>query len=299
MDRNFAVAGIGELLWDVFPDGKRLGGAPVNFCYHCDQLGATGCPVSATGADGLGAEIRDVLAAENVTDEFVAEDPLHPTGTVQVTLDENGKPSYEICEGVAWDFVPMSANLRELAQKIDAVCFGSLAQRNAASRSTIHQFLGAMRDDALKIFDINLRQHFYSKEIIEASLQHCNILKLSDEELPVLAGMFGIAGSVGQQLESLRAKFDLKLIAYTRGPDGSLLVSSEQTSNHAGCPGAAINSVGAGDSFTAALCMGLLNQKNLEECNEHANRVATFVCSQDGATPTLPAELIKGVLSHA
>jgi fructokinase len=294
MNRNFVVAGIGELLWDVFPDGKRLGGAPVNFCYHCDQLGATGFPVSAVGADELGAEIRALLASKNVTDEFVAEDPLHPTGTVQVTLDGNGKPSYEICEGVAWDFVPMTGKLRALAQKTDAVCFGSLAQRNGASRAAIHEFLQEMRDDALKIFDVNLRQSFFSKEIIEASLRHCNILKLSDEELPVLAGLFGVEGADGQQLGALLDQFDLKLVAYTRGPDGSLLVSKDETSDHAGCPGEAVNSVGAGDSFTATLCMGLLNQKSLDECNEHANRVATFVCSQDGATPELPGELIKG-----
>ncbi len=292
MGKSFVAAGVGELLWDIFPAGKRLGGAPVNFSYHCHQLGATGYPVSAVGNDELGAEIRDVLVAKSLPDEFVAMDETHPTGTVQVTL-ENGKPSYEICEGVAWDTIPMSGELESLARKTDAVCFGSLAQRNDVSRATIHVFLGAMRQDALKIFDVNLRQAFFSKEIVEASLEHSNILKLSDEELPVLAEMFGISGSVPEQLEALREKFDLKLVAYTRGPDGSLLVAADEASDHPGCPGEAINSVGAGDSFTATLCMGLLNGKPLSEINEHANRVATFVCSQDGATPVLPAALLE------
>jgi len=308
--KRYTVVGVGELLWDIFPEGKRLGGAPVNFSYHCHQLGATGYPVSAVGNDELGAEIRDVLVAKNVSDQFVAMDETHPTGTVQVTL-ENGKPSYEICEGVAWDHIPMSGpelcesafgrpketNRREvekletLAQKTAAVCFGSLAQRNDVSRATIHAFLGAMRPEALKIFDVNLRQAFFSKEIIEASLAHSNILKLSDEELPVLAEIFGIVGTVSEQLEALREKFDLKLVAYTRGPDGSLLVTAGETDDHSGCPGEAINSVGAGDSFTATLCMGLLGKKPLAEINDHANRVATFVCSQDSATPVLSGDL--------
>jgi fructokinase len=292
MDKSFVVAGVGELLWDIFPEGKRLGGAPVNFSYHCRQLGATGYSVSAVGNDELGAEIRAVLVAKSLPDLFVAMDETHPTGTVQVTL-ENGKPSYEICEGVAWDHIPMSGKLETLAKKTDAVCFGSLAQRNDVSRATIHAFLDAMRPDALKIFDVNLRQTFFSKEIIEASLVHSNILKLSDEELPVLSDLFGIFGSVSEQLEALRAKFDLKLIAYTRGPDGSLLVAADEASDHPGCPGEAINSVGAGDSFTATLCMGLLNQKPLAEINHHANRMATFVCSQDGATPVLRADLLE------
>jgi fructokinase len=286
MENSFVVVGIGELLWDVFPEGKRLGGAPVNFSCHCSQLGAESYPVSSVGADELGAEIRSRLAGKQVADGFVADDPVHPTGTVQVTL-ENGKPSYEICEGVAWDYISWSGTLDALARKTDAVCFGSLAQRNEISRATIHAFLTSMREDALKIFDINLRQAFFSREIIEASLVHSNILKLSDEELPVLAEIFGMAGSVSEQLAKVRTKFDLQLIAYTRGPDGSLLVAADETDDHPGCPGEAIDSVGAGDSFTATLCMGLLKQKSLSQINEHANRVATFVCSQTGATPVL------------
>ena len=291
MNKPFISVGIGELLWDVFPEGKRLGGAPVNFSYHCHQLGAEGFPVSAVGADELGAGIRSVLDEKKLPATFVAEDADHPTGTVQVTL-ENGKPSYEICEDVAWDHIPMSGTLEALAQKTDAVCFGSLAQRNEVARSTIHAFLAAMPADALKIFDVNLRQAFFSKETIEASLERCNILKLSDEELPVLAEMFGLTGLVQKQLEQLRRKFDLQLIAYTRGPNGSRLIKAYEMHDHPGCPGEAVDSVGAGDSFTATLCMGLLNKQPLSKINEHANRVGTFVCSQTGATPVFPEELV-------
>lgn len=292
--KQHTVVGIGELLWDVFPVGKRLGGAPVNFARHCGQLGAVAYPVSCIGRDGPGAEIREVLTSLQVDLSYVAEVAGYPTGSVQVRLDGKGKPSYEICGGVAWDVIPMSGKLGELARTAGAVCFGSLAQRSEVSRDTIHAFLKTMPPEALKIFDVNLRQAFYSKEIIEESLELATILKLSDEELPVLADFFELAGSVENQLTALLEKFNLKLIAYTRGPDGSLLMTADEISDHPGCPGSAVNSVGAGDSFTATLCMGLLNGKRLGKINEHANRVATFVCSQDGATPVLPIELIKG-----
>jgi len=291
MNMNPVVTGIGELLWDVFPGGKRLGGAPVNFACHCGQLGAKAYPVSCIGRDELGTEIREVLTSLNVDHSYVAEDAEHPTGTVQVTLDEGGKPSYEICEGVAWDVVPMSGTLGDLAQKADAVCFGSLAQRSVVTRATIRQFLQMMRPGTLKIFDVNLRQSFYSREIIEESLELSNILKLSDEELPVLAEMFSLAGSVQDQLVSLLEMFGLILVAYTRGAEGSLLLGPGEVSDHSGTPVEVADSVGAGDSFTAALCMGLLNEDPLSEINDHANRVASFVCSQKGATPVLPIQL--------
>ena len=299
MNGNFIVVGIGELLWDLFPEGKRLGGAPLNFCCHAQQLGAESYPVSAIGGDDLGMEIRDILSAKGMAEDFVAEDADWPTGTVGIVLDGQGKPTYEIHESVAWDALPMSGKLESLAQKTDAVCFGSLAQRNPLSRSTIQAFLRAMRPDALRIFDVNLRQKFYSKKIIDESLRHANILKLSDEELPVLAEMFGLIGTGQDQLTDLMDRFDLQLIAYTRGADGSLLVAPDAVSDHPGYPVVVANSVGAGDSFTAALCMGRLNGNALDDINEYANRVATFVCSQTGATPVLPEFLTKGVESYA
>jgi len=292
MKNPWIVAGIGELLWDMFPEGKRMGGAPVNFSYHCHQLGATSYPVSAIGDDELGAEMRAVLLEKGLPDSFIAVTG-HPTGTVEVTL-EGGKPSYEISEGVAWDHLPFSGALTQLAPKVDAVCFGSLAQRTEGSRATIHALLGALRPGALKIFDVNLRQKFFAVETIEASLKRSNVLKLSDEELPVLADMFRITGSVSDQLEVLRSEYDLNLVAYTRGPDGSVLVTADGTDDHPGCTVAAVDSVGAGDSFTATLCLGLLDQRPLSEINDHANRTASFVCSQMGATPVLPKELLEG-----
>lgn len=186
----------------MFPSGKKLGGAPLNFAYHCRQLGAQGYPVSAIGKDCLGSEILAVLDAKGIPSDYVAEFDDHPTGTVEVTLDDNGKPEYVITEGVAWDFLPESAMLLELAGRAHAVCFGSLAQRNAVSRRTMAGFLKAMRPDSLKICDVNLRQQFYSKETLLGALEFCNVLKLSDEELPVLAGMLGLSGAVEDQLRA-------------------------------------------------------------------------------------------------
>ena len=284
------VVGIGEILWDVFPEGKKLGGAPLNFSHHCGQLGASAHPVSAVGADADGAEIRQILASKNLPDAQVQTDTAHPTGRVNVTL-QNGKPTYEILAEVAWDYIRFDQNLRDLALRADAVCFGSLAQRSPVSRATIQAFLEAMRPEALRIFDVNLRQNFYSKEILETSLRHANIFKLSDEELPTLARFFDLTGQVLDQLQALRQMFDLRLVAYTRGGEGSLLVTANETSNHLGIPTEVVDTVGAGDSFTATLCMGLLQNLPLGEINQRACRVAAFVCSQSGATPNLPPHI--------
>jgi fructokinase len=285
------VVGIGEMLWDVFPEGKKLGGAPLNFSHHCGQLGASAHPVSAVGADADGAEIRQILASKNLPDAQVQTDTAHPTGRVNVTL-QNGKPTYEILAEVAWDYIRFDQNLRDLASRADAVCFGSLAQRSPVSCTTIQAFLEAMRPEALRIFDVNLRQNFYSKEILETSLRHANIFKLSDEELPTLARFFDLTGQVLNQLQALRGMFDLRLVAYTRGGEGSLLVTANETSDHPGIPTEVVDTVGAGDSFTATLCMGLLQNLPLAEINRRACQVASFVCSQSGATPQLPSNLI-------
>ncbi|MFO7821859.1 MAG: carbohydrate kinase [Lentisphaeria bacterium] len=285
---SFNIIGIGEILWDIFPEYKQLGGAPPNFACHCSQLGANAYPVSCIGRDSLGKEITKQLSALKVDDSYIAVTNSYPTGTVQIELDDNGKPTYEICENVAWDVIPFSTQLKELAAKTDAVCFGSLAQRNEVSRNTIQRFLQAMAPDAVKIFDVNLRQSFYSQTVINESLRECNILKLSDEELPVLAAMFGMAGTIEEQLAALIEKYNLRLIAYTRGADGSIMMTPSETDAHPGLPGKAIDSVGAGDSFTAALCIQWLTKKPLKSINEFANRVATYVCSQAGATPVLP-----------
>ena len=293
MNELFKVAGIGELLWDVFPSHKRPGGAPANFACHCRRLGAEAYPVSCVGTDELGLRIREEVRGMGIDTSYVLESESFPTGTVQVSLDERGKPSYQILENVAWDHIPLTDGLKALAEKLDAVCFGSLSQRAAVSRETIRSFVQRMPEKALRIFDVNLRQPFFSKEQIDASLRLASVLKLSDEELPVLAGYFNLQGDVMAQLNGLRELFELKLVAYTRGPDGSLLVGDNDVDDAPGLKAVMVDSVGAGDSFTAALCMGLLKGWPLNKVNSFANSVAAFVCSQKGATPVLPELLLK------
>ena len=284
------MAGIGELLLDVFPTHRRLGGAPANFAFHCGQLGATAAPVSCLGADPLGREIRDLLEEMGVDTSYLAESEVYPTGTVEVALHE-GKPTYDIREDVAWDHIPWTGTLRALAARLDAVCFGALAQRSVESRETIRAFLEVVPDHALKIFDVNLRQAFSSRQVIRESLALANVLKLSDEELPVLAGYFDLIGDPREKLMQLRERFDLRWVAYTRGIDGSMLLGESEMADSPGQGEKAVDSVGAGDSFTASLCMGLLSGWPPGAVNALANEVASFVCSQQGATPELPAEL--------
>jgi fructokinase len=293
MNKLFTVAGIGELLWDVFPSHKCPGGAPANFACHCYRLGAETYSVSCVGADELGLRMRKEVRGMGVDTSYVLESERFPTGTVQVSLDEKGKPSYQILENVAWDHIPLTDGLKALAEKLDAVCFGSLAQRSAVSRETIRSFVQHMPDKALRIFDVNLRQPFFSKEQVEALLRLASVLKLSDEELPVLAGYFDLQGDVMAQLNGLRELFELKLVAYTRGPDGSLLVGADEVDDAPGLEAVVVDSVGAGDSFTAALCMGVLKGWPLNKVNSFANSVATFVCSRKGATPILPEYLVE------
>ncbi len=291
---GFVVIGLGELLWDIFPDSKKLGGAPINFACIAVQLGAEAYPVSCIGDDKQGIALRNALSALKIDHTYVEEDNQLPTGSVQVVLDEEGIPSYEIRTEVAWDVIQFTDRLKELARRTDAVCFGSLAQRSYLSRTTIHDFIKNTPANCLRIFDVNLRQLIYTKQIVEDSLELCNILKLSDEELPILAKWFDLGGLVEVQLKALIQQFELDCIAYTRGKRGSLLLTSDSSYEHPGYPTTIIDSVGAGDAFTAALCIGLLNQLQFSEINDKANRVATYVCSQKGGTPTLLSKIIKG-----
>lgn len=290
IQNQFTVVGIGELLWDIFPDYKRLGGAPANFAYHTHQLGAESWPVSCVGLDPLGAEVRSRLLELGVDSCYIKKCATYPTGTVNVVLHA-GKPIYDIRESVAWDHIPFSADLQQLAGQVDAACFGSLSQRSPDSRASIHAFLNHMPEDALKIFDINLRQSFFSKQQIHESLEFANILKLSDEELSVLSDYFELEGTEGEQLRQLLELFDLQLVAYTRGHLGSLLIGENEAHDFPGYDVSTLDTVGAGDSFTAALCIGMLKGWPLSEVNQFANKVAAYVCSQMGATPRLPLEL--------
>jgi fructokinase len=284
-------AGLGELLWDVLPEGRTLGGAPANFAFHVNGLGGQGVVVSRIGADALGLEALDLLSGRGVDVSHVGTDPQRPTGTVLARLDDAGSATYSFPADVAWDALVPDEKSMALAGRVDGVCFGSLGQRSATSRAAIQSFLQATKADALRIFDVNLRQEFYSRDSIEQSLQLASVCKLSDEELPVLARLFDLSGNDETMLGALLARFDLRLIACTLGGAGSVLVTPDAVDRHPGIPTTLADTIGAGDSFTAALALGMHAGWALERINQRANEVAAFVCSQPGGMPLLPAAL--------
>jgi len=281
---NKIIVGIGEILWDLLPAGKQLGGAPMNFAYWINRLGGLAFPVSVVGDDAFGEEILLRLKNMNLDARFVQKNNEHPTGTVDVKIDDAGKPEYIIHENVAWDFIRWNDEILCLAEKADAVCFGSLAQRSETSEITINKFLESTNGNCINLFDINLRQNFYNKKIIENSLDKASVLKLNDDELPVVGGMFGLSGSDEKIIRKLIDKFELDLVALTRGPNGSLLISKNEVSEHPGIKVDIVDTVGAGDSFSAAIVIGLLEEKTLTEINESANGLAAKVCSMHGGT---------------
>jgi fructokinase len=289
---SLLVVGMGEALWDMLPEGRKLGGAPANFAYHVSQFGLDSRVVSAVGDDELGNEILANFAEKQL--DFQIEKVAYPTGTVQVTLDEKGVPCYEIKEGVAWDNIPYTPALENLAKQTHAVCFGSLAQRNAVSRETINRFIDQMPEDenVLKIFDINLRQHFYSKELIEASLKKSNVLKINDEELVVVGEMFGFADIDFQdKCWILLAKYNLKMLILTCGTEGSYVFTPGEVSFLETPQVQVADTVGAGDSFTGAFVAAILSGKTVKDAHRLAVDVSAFVCTQNGAMPELAEEL--------
>jgi len=290
-NRKLTVVGLGEVLWDMLPGGKQLGGASANFAYHAQMLGARAWLVSRVGNDLLGREILERLQAMQLLSEGVTVDASAPTGTVDVELNRDGQPKFIIRENVAWDYIPASDFARAMVARADAICFGSLAQRNETSRTAIRSLVGSARPDILKIFDINLRQNFFSQEIIQASLELANILKINDEELQVLARLFGLTGGPEEQIVELAQRFDLRLVALTCGARGSLFYSQGCYSKVEGLRASVVDTVGAGDAFTAMLALGLLAGWDLDRINRCANEVAAYVVSQPGATPRLPAHL--------
>jgi fructokinase len=284
--------GLGEVLWDLLPDGKQLGGAPANFAYHAQAQGARGLPVSCVGKDELGREIAVQLTAVGLDTHFLATTDTLPTGTVDVKLDAAGVPTFTICAPVAWDAIPFTPEMKELAGRADGVCFGSLAQRDARSRASIGAFLDATRPDALRIFDVNVRQEYYSLEVLECSLRRANVFKLNDQELPIVAKLLGLGCAEPRAaLPELARRYDLRLVALTCGGEGSLLFSAGRFSEHAGVKAEVVDTVGAGDSFTATLAVGLLNGGELDALNRNANQVAAFVCAHAGATPVYEERL--------
>ena len=290
------VIGIGEALWDCLPEGRKIGGAPANFAYHVSQFGLQSKAVSAIGDDDLGHELeaifKDIHDIQSPSFDYQLAKVNYPTGTVQVTLDEKGIPQYDICENVAWDNIPYDDALRKLAANTQAVCFGSLAQRAAHSRATIHSFLGSIPADALRVFDINLRQSFYSREIIEESLHLCNVLKINDEELVVIQHMFGYYDlSAEATCRRMLNDFDLRMLILTCGVEGSYVFSHTETSFLPTPKVTVADTVGAGDSFTGSFVAQILRGKSIREAHQTAVKVSAFVCTQNGAMPVIPAGL--------
>ena len=292
MNQNTLVVGIGEALWDVLPEGKKIGGAPANFAYHVSQFGLESRVVSAVGEDKLGMEILENFREKKLN--CMIETVPYPTGTVQVSLDAEGVPCYDIKEGVAWDNIPYTPALEGLAKQTKAICFGSLAQRSVVSRETINRFLDAMPDeDTLKIFDINLRPGFYTKEILCNSFRKCNILKINDEELVTVSRMFGYPGiDLQDKCWILLAKYNLKMLILTCGVNGSYVFTPGEVSFVETPKVEVADTVGAGDSFTAAFVSSILMGKTVREAHLRAVKTSAFVCTQNGAMPVLP-EYVK------
>lgn len=283
------VVGMGEALWDVLPEGKKIGGAPANFAYHVSQFGLPSCVVSAVGEDALGKEIVENFTSKGLN-QLIAEVP-YPTGTVQVEIDPAGIPQYDIKENVAWDNIPYTDLLADLAGHTKAVCFGSLAQRNVVSRDTINSFLDAMpdTDGTLKVFDVNLRQGFYTKEILCNSMKRCNILKINDEELVAVSRMFGYPGiDLQDKCWILLGKYNLRMLILTCGINGSYVFTPGNVSFQPTPKVEVADTVGAGDSFTAAFIASILKGKSVAEAHSLAVRTSAFVCTQKGAMPILP-----------
>ncbi len=292
MQQKRYVVGLGEALWDVLPEGKKLGGAPANFAYHAGQfLGQDNTiAVSALGEDKLAEETIESLKAHGLT--FLMPRVPYPTGTVQVTLDEQGIPSYDIKENVAWDNIPFDSDVQAIARQCRAVCFGSLAQRNVVSRETIQRFLDLTPADCMKIFDINLRQNFYSKEVIQESLRRCNVLKINDEELVIIGRMFGYPGlDIENKCWLILGKYNLDMLVLTCGTNGSYVFTPGQMSFQETPKVEVADTVGAGDSFTGSFCAAIISGMPVADAHRRAVEVSAYVCTQNGAMPELPARL--------
>lgn len=300
------IVGLGEILFDCLPEGKKLGGAPANFAYHVSNFGLDGIAVSAIGKDEDGAQIKKELQPRGL--QFHLEEVDFPTGTVQVSLSGNGIPQYDICRGVAYDNIPWTPEIENIAKNARGVCFGSLAQRNAISRNTIYKFLDTMSPvGTLKVFDINLRQNWFSREVIEESLRRCNVLKLNDEEIYTVSDILELApipskpeGEALQlvdfedQCYSIMRKYDLQMIILTCGVSGSYVFCEDSHNSFQPTPKVKVaDTVGAGDSFTAAFIASLLKGMDINEAHKRAVEISAYVCTQHGAMPQIPDSMLE------
>ena len=291
LNQKYCV-GLGEILFDVLPTGSQLGGAPANFAYHAGQHGLHSVAVSAIGNDALGDEALRLLDEKKL--KYVLPKVNFPTGTVQVSLDSEGVPTYDIKQGVAWDNIPFTPEIKEIACHTGAVCWGSLAQRNGVSRQMIYDFLDHTPGDCLKIFDINLRQNFYTKEIIQESLKRCNVLKINDEELITIGRLFGYPGlDIENKCWLILGKYNLDMLVLTCGINGSYVFTPGKVSFQETPKVDVADTVGAGDSFTGTFCASILKGKSVKEAHKLAVEVSAYVCTQNGAMPVIPESMIR------
>lgn len=289
---NLKIIGLGELLWDMLPTGPQMGGAPANFACHARALGAESMVISRVGNDDAGAELIRRLDHLGVSTAGISTDPRHATGTVEVHLDGGGQPHYTIHEDVGWDHLEASEELFAHAEEAAAICFGTLGQRREESRAAIQAIVRHARPEALRVFDLNLRQNFHSPQLVHESMLMANVVKLNDDELRVISPLLGIPGkSPADQLAAIFDQYSLRLIACTRGGSGSLLYDGMTLCEHHGLETRIADTVGAGDSFTAAIILGLLSDWSIERISETANRIAAHVCACTGATPPMPDHL--------
>lgn len=288
---NRRILAVGEVLWDVLPGGRQLGGAPANFAFQCRALGADAGIVTRVGDDPLGREVLDRFRALGLPVETVQVDPSRPTGTATADVDETGQAHFTIHENVAWDRIEADETALNAARRADAICFGSLAQRSEPSRSAIRSLVNAAPANALRVFDVNLRAPYIDRDVVSDSLELAGVLKINDQELPEVAAMFAFHGETRDLMQRLAERFGLSVVALTRGPHGSLLWRAGEWSDHPGQAVQVVDTIGAGDAFTAAMTVGLLAGQDLAAINRHANAVAAFVCSQPGGTPALPESL--------
>ncbi|MGC8743984.1 MAG: carbohydrate kinase family protein [Verrucomicrobiia bacterium] len=288
---NYKIVGVGEVLWDLLPQGRQMGGAPANFAYHAKALGANACVITRVGRDELGDEILRRFKSIGFPLDLVQIENSYPTGTVSVELSPEGVPNFIIHKPVAWDFLEVTDLALAAVKTADAVCFGTLAQRTEVSGAAVRQLVSSTSVAAIRIFDINLRQNFFTPQTIEESLNLADVFKINDAELRIVAEIFKLGGGLEEQIETLAQRFNLKTVAVTFGAEGSILYTNGDWSRYKPRPVKVVDTVGAGDAFTAALAIGILKKLDIDKINYAANEIAAYVCAQPGATPPLPENM--------
>lgn len=289
------IVGLGEALFDLFPDGPRLGGAPLNVAVHAHQLGSIGVVVSRIGQDDYAPAVLEELRRRGLTTDYIQRDPKRPTGTVRVELDKRGEPTFTITADVAWDFLEFDGKTEDLARRCQAVCFGSLAQRHPQSRASIQQFLEAARSagSGVRLFDVNLRQQFFDRPTLKRSCELASAMKINTSELQMLGELLGLATEQEKAARLLIQRFELEWLALTRGPLGTVVYTPDE--RHEGEPVRAKeggDAVGAGDSAAAALLHGAIRHWPWERTIGLANALGAYVASQPGACPPPDPQIV-------